>query len=251
MLDRQTLKSALAATPDCLSIEELGDLSVDEARKHKHVSACAHCQTELTMLREFESSTPLADEGAAVAWISSHLERRLDEIKNPSRAVQRQLAEAAAPRTSSWLARLFAFPNMRVLAPIAAVVAIAVGGFLFLQSPKEPELQANLGHEPAIYRSQELQTVSPSGELLEAPKNLQWKPVPGATMYKFSITEVDHTEVWNGQTVDTLMTIPPSVLAKMRVGKPFLWKVSALDPQGAVLASSQAQRFVVAPAHRD
>ena len=46
---------------------------------------------------------------------------------------------------------------------------------------------------------------------------------------------------------DTLMTMPAPVLAKMKAGKPFLWTVSALDPQGVVLASSQAQRFVVIP----
>ena len=246
-MDRQALKSALVRTPECLSIEALGELSPEQARAHPHISKCMRCQTELALLREFESSDPLPGEGAAVAWISSHLERNLDEIKHPSGKAQRKLAQPSTRSAISWWDRLFTQPSIRLWVPVGALAAIALTVLLFVRSSREPELQANLGHETTVYRSQELQTIAPAGELRDAPKTLTWKAVSGAALYKVVITEVDHTEVWRAESKDTLMTIPAAVLIKMKAGKPFLWKVSALDPQGVVLASSQAQRFVVVP----
>lgn len=144
------------------------------------------------------------------------------------------------------MGRLFGYQTMRVWLPVTAALALAVAGLMFWRSPKEPELHASLGSDPAIYRSLELQTIAPSGELSEIPKDLKWIAVPAAASYKIRITEVDHSEVWNGQTVDTFVTIPASVIAKIKVGKPFIWQVTAVDQQGKTLASSQARRFVVA-----
>ena len=245
MLDRQALKSALATTPECLPLEKLEELSADEARAHKHVSQCARCQTELTLLREFETNEPLPGEGAAVAWISAQLERQQAEIKRPSRAAQRKRAKVEGQGSGGWLGRLFDYQIMRVWIPVTAALVLAAAGIMLWRSPKEPELHASLGNDPAIYRSLELQTIAPSGELSEIPKELKWNSVPEAATYKVVITEVDHSEVWSGQTVDTFVTIPASMTAKIRIGKPFIWQVTALDQQGKTLASSQARRFVV------
>jgi hypothetical protein len=246
MLDRQALKSALATTPECLPLEKLEELSTEEVRTHKHVSQCARCQTELTLLREFETNEPLPGEGAAVAWISAQLERQQAEIKHPSRAAQRKRSKVEGQGSDSWLGRLFGYEAMRVWLPVTATLVLAVAGIMLWRSPKEPELHASLGNDPAIYRSLELQTIAPSGELSEIPKELKWNAVPEAANYKIKITEVDHTELWNGQTVDTFVTIPASIVAKIKVGKPFIWQVTAVDQQGKTLASSQARRFVVA-----
>jgi hypothetical protein len=131
MLDRQALKSALATTPECLPLENLEKLSAEEVRAHEHVSQCARCQTELAMLREFETSEPLPGEGAAVAWISAQLERQQAAIKRPSRAAQRRLSEVEGGGTSSWLSRLFGFQTMRVWLPVTAALALAVAGIMF------------------------------------------------------------------------------------------------------------------------
>jgi hypothetical protein len=245
MLDRQALKSALATTPECLPLEKLEELSAEGARAHNHVSQCARCQAELVLLREFETSEPLPGEGAAVAWISAQLERQLGEIKKPSRAAQRRLSGVEGEGTRSWFSRLFAFQTMRIWLPVTAALVLAVAGIMFWRSPKEPELHASMGNDPAIYRSLELRTIAPSGELSEIPKELKWKAVSEAAAYKVVITEVDHSEVWSGQTVDTFVTIPESVAARIKVSKPFIWQVTALDQQGKTLASSQARRFVV------
>ena len=212
----------------------------DPARRNSHVADCPRCQAELALLKEFESGTPLADEGAAVAWISAQLERRLDQIKNAN----------ATPRTASagsvgWLARLFGTGNPRWLMPAAAIVVIAVATGILLRSSKQPELQANLGSGPTVYRSQEVELIAPAGELSKAPKDLQWQAFAGATQYKVSLMEVDHAPLWSAATNYISLTIPNPTRAKMLPGKPVLWQVTALDAQGRRLAVSQIQRFSV------
>ena len=78
----KTLKmwqEAAAETKECLPLETLErmmDNSSADAKAAAHLAGCAHCQTELAMLKNFEQSTPSADEGAAVAWIASQLQRQ-------------------------------------------------------------------------------------------------------------------------------------------------------------------------------
>ncbi|MGC2742958.1 MAG: hypothetical protein WA672_07205, partial [Candidatus Angelobacter sp.] len=78
----KTLKmwqEAAAETKECLPLETLErmlDNPSGDAKAAAHLAGCAHCQTELAMLKNFEQSTPSADEGAAVAWIASQLQRR-------------------------------------------------------------------------------------------------------------------------------------------------------------------------------
>jgi len=239
MIDRSTLNRALAVRPECLSPRELEQLAEDSSRKHPHLASCPRCQAELAMLKEFEASVPLSDEGAAVAWISSHLDRQLDRIKHPEN--NRDLANA----TNTRFARLFKRGAARWLVPVAAFAVVATFSGILLR-PKAPELRADLGSGPAIYRSQEVVAISPSGELPKAPKDLQWKAFAGAAQYKVSIMEVDRVALWSGTTNYTTLTIPDSTRAKMLPGKPVLWEVTALDSQGRVLAVSQIQRFSVA-----
>src|SRR5512142_833285 len=118
MINRSNLKKALAAKPDCLSHEQLERLAADPAQKNEHLAGCPRCQTEFALLKDFEASTPLADEGAAVTWISSELERRLEVIKNPKLAAQK------SKQSANWLTRLL---TRRWLVPVAAAVVIAIG----------------------------------------------------------------------------------------------------------------------------
>lgn len=239
MFDRSTLNRALAVKPECLSPRELEQLADDVSPKHPHLASCPRCQAELAMLKEFESSVPLPDEGAAVAWISSHLDRQLDRIKHPDN-------KGTLPTgTSTWFSRLFGTGVARWVVPVASFAVVAVVSSILLR-PKAPELKAELGSSPAVYRAQEVLTISPSGELPKAPKDLQWKLFNGATQYKVSVMEVDHVALWSGTTNYTSLTIPDSTRAKMLPGKPVLWEVAALDSQGRVLAVSQVQRFSVA-----
>ena len=238
MLNRSNLKAALAPTRDCLSLEQLEKITEQAAQNHPHIASCPRCQSELALLRSFESETPLADEGAAVAWISAQMERRLDQIKGGKSVVQ--------PR-GTWIERWFGTRNLRWMAPVAAAAVVAVAGLVWMHSRnnKEPDLLASAGSGTAIYRSQEIAVVGPAGELSEPPKSLQWKAFAAAANYKVEIMEVDRAPLWSSQTKDDFVTIPAATRAKMLPGKPVLWQVTALSRQGQVLATSQVQRFSV------
>lgn len=241
MLDPQTLKSAMQAGPECLPVEKLEALLSRGAASDPHVAHCLHCQAELALLKSFESSTPLPDEGAAVAWISSHLERNLEQIKHPSRA------KRAGADHQTWLARLMSIGSMRMLVPAVAVVAIAAVAFVLMRPADEPQLNAGVGTDHPIYRSTEVQLVSPSGDLSQAPTVLEWKAVQGAAKYQISLMEVDHSSLWNAETKDVTIALPAEQRAKMLVRKPLLWQVTARDLQDRVLATSQIERFEILP----
>jgi hypothetical protein len=242
MLDRSTLKDALKTTSDCLAPQQLEKLAEDSSLKNTHLEQCPRCQTELALLKSFESNEPLPGEGAALAWISKRIEQRLDQIKGG-----RAPAEAtASTRAGSWFSRWFG-GKAGWLVPVSAalVLVIVVTSIALMHRSQEPQLRADAGKGPVIYRSQEIEVIGPVGEVKEAPKALQWKSFPGAAHYKFSIMEVDGVPLWSGENVDQTVTIPPAVRAKLLPGKSVLWQVSALDLQGRVLAASQVQRFFV------
>jgi hypothetical protein len=245
--NRSPITDALKSKPDCLTPAQLEkfaeDSSLDSSLKNPHLAECSRCQTELALLKSFESSEPLPGEGAAVAWISARLERNLSQIKG----VPGSRDMSAEGGASSWFSRLFGGRTSRWLVPATAALVVIVAGILVVENHRsdEPQLRADTGNGPIVYRSQEVETISPTGVLTEAPKSLQWKTSPGATRYKVTLTEVDDSPLWSDETSDSIVTIPEAILAKMLPGKPVLWRVTALDSQGRVLASSQAQRFSV------
>jgi hypothetical protein len=243
-MDRKTLKSALAATPDCLTPEQLEKLTADASLQDSHVLQCPRCQAELAMLKTFQSDEALPEEGAAVAWIGSQLERQLSTIKG-ARSVARR--DAGADIAKSWWTRVFGRGPTRIWVPAGAVLAVAIAVLLLLKPSREPELRADLGQGPSIARSQEVETVGASGEVPAAPMTLEWRAVDGAAEYKIALMEVDRVPFWNSQTAANTVSVPATVRDKMLPGKPVLWQVTALDAQGKVLATSQIQRFLVSP----
>jgi hypothetical protein len=247
MADRDNFKSSLAATPECLTVAQLETLAEGKS-SHPHLADCPRCQSELAMLKSFELGTPLPDEGAAVAWISSHLDRQLQSIKNPSRARTRATTHNLATQ-DSWLRRTFGIQGWRWAMPATAMAVAVIVGVILLRPPKEPDLQANAGGQPAIYRSQEIQVVSPVGDLQQIPRSLQWQPFPGAGSYKVAVMEIDNSALWSTETKGTTIDIPPSVRGKILPGKPILWQVSAMDEGGRILGSSQIQRFATTRHH--
>jgi hypothetical protein len=241
LFDRTQLKDALRANPGCLASEELAKLAEDSSSVNPHVENCLRCQAELALMKSFEADEPLADEGAAVGWISARLKRNLDQIKNPGRVVSARSSQVAG----SWYSRWLGTGNARWLMPISAILIVMAAGLLWMNRSHEPELRSDAGNGPVVYRSEEVQIVGPAGELAQAPQVLQWKATPQATNYKASIMEVDEKPLWTGETHDMILTIPEPVRSKMLPGKTVLWRVTALDGQGHVLAVSQLQRFSV------
>src|SRR5215471_15941219 len=241
MAERDLLKTTLAAGPECLSPQQLEAMATEERPAQPHLAQCPRCQAELALLKSFMTSEPLPDEGASVAWISAHLQRQRESIKGAGHSS----ARAGLRIQTGWLADLFRRPTIRWAVPMtAAVAAIVVLGITVLQRSKAPELQADLGQQPAIYRSQEVQLVSPMGEVAEVPQELRWQSVAGAGTYKVALMEIDYSPVWTGETKETSISIPARIRGKMLPGKPILWQITALDNQGQALATSQVQKFI-------
>lgn len=246
MSDLELLKSTLARTPECLSAEQLESLTSDRAQvsNHPHLSQCARCQAELALLKSFETATPLPNEGAAVAWIGAHLERQLDSIKGGTGSSGLQPVQPLRAQ-GSWFSMILGLPAMRWAIPLTALAALVVMSAVLLRSPKEPQLQASAERQGAIYRSQEIELVSPLGDVEQVPRELRWQVFESAVAYQLALMEVDHSVLWSSETKTSSVEIPMPIRAKMLPGKPILWQVKALGQQGQILASSQVQQFVV------
>lgn len=180
------------------------------------------------MLRSFESATPSADEGAAVAWIAAQLER--NQNQKDSRQQQRSTSVA------SWR-NFFRLPYMAAAA--ALVLAAALGISLYVSENSRPSFNPNYGVSPM--RSGSIRLTGPSGDLAQPPSQLTWEAWPGAASYNVKLTgmDIDHTLVWQGSSSQNSLPLSPEVKALIRPGKPLELTVTALDSTGRPLASGK------------
>lgn len=234
------IRTAVAAGPNCLTPVQLDEcLGNAESQWFAHVRTCPRCSTELALLRTFEESTPLPQEGAAVSWITAQLERNPaykakagGSIRRPERAKNRLIAF---------------FPQLASAFALIAVVAI---GLVFYQSQRtrEPGLEGPIGGSD-VYRSGQLEITEPVGDIAQLPSAIRWEPVANASKYAVTLVEVDKTVLWSGTSFDNFMTITPELANRIQNRKPILLEVEAQDSSGKVLARSSPIRFrlVLAP----
>ena len=140
-------QEAAAATKECLPLETLERMMDNPSRDPKaaaHLAGCAHCQTELAMLKNFEQSTPSADEGAAVAWIAAQLERQQN-----APVAQKKIARVPFWRT------MFRVPYMAGAAALAAVLILGVSLYNKIQMVPPRSIRAlaaeNFAAAPSIF----------------------------------------------------------------------------------------------------
>src|SRR5690348_10847370 len=221
-------QEAVSATNECPSIEVLEKVMDGTSADQKavaHVSTCPHCQSEISMLRSFESAEPAENEGAAVAWIAAQLERNQ----------QKQAAKPAKAGVVPFWRAMFRLPYMAAAA--ALVVAVTLGISLYQTEDHKPHFGGNVGTSP--FRSGEIHLISPSGQLNQLPDQLRWESVPGATTYSIQISgiDLDHTVIWSGQSDQNSVTVTPEMKEKIHAGKPFKWTVTAQDGTGKQIAT--------------
>src|SRR5262249_4921047 len=159
-------------------------------------------------------------------WISSHLERQLEAIKNPGLTRPTRAGVQSLAPQGSWLARVFTTGTLRWAVPAAGLAVAAIMVALLLGREKEAELQAHQGNSPVVYRSQEVQIVTPVGDVQHVPQSLQWQAFPETGMYRIDVMEVDKTVLWSTETKETSVEVPASLRVKMLPGKPILWRVT-------------------------
>ena len=221
---RDALDRTLQPTPGCIPIERFGEAWT--VRENEHLTGCARCQTELALWQEFDSSTPSADEGGAVQWVVAELGRRSAQAPPP-----------IPNRRWWWLER------PRFAAAAATIgVATLIGYGLW-----DPEPVVRMRQDaPQVYRSVRVQAVSPMGDVVAAPRSLEWVPLPGAVVYDVQMLEVDRTSLWRGTASSPRIELPSGVITQLVPGKTLLWEVTARNAAGAVVAESGTQRFRVA-----
>jgi hypothetical protein len=244
-------KEALAPSEACLTLEDLVRLSnrsiSREAVARAHVAACARCQTELAMLREYQSATTHPEESAAVSWITAELERRFDQIKQ-IKVIARLPASRSRPdpeRSTGWR-RLLLPRSIRAAAFASAALLAAIVVGLNLRGGQAPELASDLVRGPQVFRSEELVAVGPTGDLKEVPAELRWQAIAAAARYRVKVMEVDRAELWQTESSQTSAILPAAVRAKIVPGKTLLWQVTAIDSASKPVAASQILRFRVA-----
>jgi hypothetical protein len=227
-------QEAAAATKDCLPLETLERMMDNTSRDAKaaaHLAGCAHCQTELAMLKNFEQSTPSADEGAAVAWIAAQLERRQN-----APAAQQKVVRVPFWRT------MFRVPYM---AGAAALAAVLIFGFSLYHGNSDGPGKINPGLGHGQFRSGAIHLVSPIADQNSAPAEFRWDAVQGASSYTVELKDVAGITLATAKSSQNVLPVTPEMKADMISGKPLKWSVTALNADGKEIANSSAEQFKV------
>src|SRR6478672_12606691 len=233
----KTLKmwqEAAAETKECLPLEVLErmvDNNSGDAKAAAHLAGCAHCQTELAMLKNFELSTPSADEGAAVAWIAAQLERQQN-----APAAQQKVVAVPFWRT------MFRVPYLAGAAALAAVLILGVS--LYNRDSEGPG-KLNSGIGSGQFRSGSIHLVSPIADQISAPAEFRWDAVQGATSYTVELKDVAGITLATASSTQNVLPVTPEMKANMISGKPLKWQVTARDASGKEIANSSTEQFKV------
>ena len=227
-------QEAAAETKDCLPLETLEQLMDNRSRDAKaqaHLAGCAHCQTELAMLKSFEKSTPSADEGAAVAWIAAQLERRQNA----------PVAQQKVARVPFWRT-MFRVPYM---AGAAALAAVLIFGFSLYHGNSDGPSKLNPGVGNGPFRTGAIHLVSPIADQPSAPAEFHWDAVQGASSYTVELKDVAGITLATAKSSQNVLQVTPEMKANMTADKPLKWKVTAMDATGKEIANSSTEDFKI------
>ena len=227
------IKFAFGQSDDCPPVELLAQ-TARAPEIERHLAACAHCQTELDLLREFVAAEPTPAERPEVEWIAARLAGGFQPAFAPPRL-------SVWDRMREWLSAAFAPASHRALAGVAALVLVIAGGLYLRQSAREQRPIPTA--DGLVWRSGGFASLSPSGDLSQAPTEFHWDAVSNAAVYHVHLMEVDRTVIWSTDSVQTTVNIPDSVRAQFKPGRAFHWHVTASNSAGQTMASSDLQSF--------
>jgi hypothetical protein len=226
-------QEAASATVECLPLEVLEQMTENDSADPKaaaHLAECAHCQTELAMLKNFEQSTPSADEGAAVAWIAAQLERR-----QSAPVAQQKIAHVPFWRT------MFRVPY---LAGAAALAAVLIFGISLYHGNSDGPSKINPGIGSGQFRGS-IHLLSPIADQNSAPAEFRWDAVQGASSYTVELKDVAGITLASAKSSQNVLPVTPEMKAVMVSGKPLKWQVTARDANGKEIANSNTEQFKV------
>jgi hypothetical protein len=227
-------QEAAAETKECLPLEvleQMMDNTSGDAKAAAHLAGCAHCQTELAMLKSFEQSTPTAEEGAAVAWIAAQLERQ----QNAPAAQQR------VARVPFWR-MMFRVPYM---AGAAALAAVLIFGISLYHGNSDGPGTLNPGLGNGQFRSGAIHLVSPIADQNSVPAEFRWDAVQGASSYRVELKDVAGITLASAKSAQNVLPVTPEMKAVMISGKPLKWTVTAMNAAGKEIANSSTEQFKI------
>jgi hypothetical protein len=226
-------QEAASATAECLPLEVLEQMTENASADPKaaaHLAECAHCQTELAMLKNFEQATPSADEGAAVAWIAAQLERQ-----QSAPVAQQKIARVPFWRT------MFRVPY---LAGAAALAAVLIFGISLYHGNSDGPSKINPGIGSGQFRGS-IHLLSPIADQSNAPAEFHWDAVPGASSYQVELKDVAGITLASANSTQNALPVTREMRANMISGKPLKWQVTAMDANGKEIANSNAEQFKI------
>ena len=221
---REAVKLAVTPGPDCIPLERVDDTLTSPEREH--VASCPRCQAERAVWETTNASNAEPNEGAATRWIVAELQRR------------RSAQPTALPAVRMW-----DWVRFRGLATAAILVLGATVAYFAWDREASIRQPQTSDH---TYRTSRIEPIEPVGSVQIPPTRLKWVAFAGATGYNAVILEVDGTVLWRGSSPTNAIDLPTSVVARLVPGKAVLWKVSATDASGVVIAESSTEPFRVA-----
>ena len=229
--------------PGCLSVSELEAYATQSAERARvseieaHLASCTACRTELALYSEFVQGAVRPDEEAAAGWIAARLTAPTTDVFGKHVEL-----EPSVP----WWKSLFQFklPALRTASLALASILVLVSAGLYLHSRREPTLNGGISGTTE-WRSNQINLLSPVGDVAQPPSELRWTAVPHAARYRVQLMEVDRTVLWSGVTDHPSIAPDPSTVAKFIAGKTILWQITALDSSDQFLATSAVQSFRV------
>jgi hypothetical protein len=232
--DPELLAGALARTPDCLPLETLaaaalGELAEPErGRVLAHAERCPACGAELALARAFAA---------------------------PVTAAEADAVERVVARLGGGAGRVLAFPAARAARPAAvgwtrwAMAALLLLGIGLAFQATRSALPPELGEPGAgdVLRGGPIEALAPLGELAQAPAELRWRPVAGASRYRVELLDVGGEALGGGETATATYELTAMEQALLRPRASYAWRVVAFSPTGAELARSPVIEFALAP----
>jgi len=148
----------------------------------------------------------------------------------------------AEAESATWLRRLWAFltPQRWALAGAAAVVLIAVAIILPQRRGQAPDF---LLTDDAL-RGGAITIISPVNYVrTSSAAPFEWQSYGEGIEYKFSIG--NHKPMWETPTMETSITLPEEIQAKLVPGETYTWQVKGFKKDGTLVAISSKVRFRV------
>jgi hypothetical protein len=180
----------------------------------------------LALFRSFESCEVDAGERAAVDYIVRRLR---------------------SPQSVPWWRRLLAFGTPVRLGGFAVATAALLLTFDLSTQWQARRTILPPGQQDDVLRSSAVRGILPQGEVAVFPPVIRWEPVPGATLYTVSLTEVDRNVIFHKNVTTSVLDVPPDVLKLIVPGKTVLLEITASDASGKQISQSGTTKVVVRP----